>query len=147
MKMKERRKNGEGSWGKKNIKGNEYLRFTKSYGGNRKEFYGETVEEVNKKRHLYEQKHHFTTPEEYSNLSLEEVIHIWLYTVKKNDLSATSFDRMEATYLDMIKGSDLGCLPISQITFHDIAEFLFDKAKHYFKSSIDKLRNLFKTSI
>lgn len=49
--MKNKRQNGEGTWGEKNIKGQIYKYFRNSEG---KYFYGRTIKEIKKNRNLYE---------------------------------------------------------------------------------------------
>lgn len=57
-----RRLNGEGTYGKRTIKGVEYRYFSKYYDGVRKTFYGKTVAEVNEKKEKFEKSLNKLTP-------------------------------------------------------------------------------------
>ena len=81
-----KRRNGEGTWGKKTIKGTEYRYFRNTSG---KYFYGKTEKEIKLKIKQYESSQ--------SNLSSDksyfvDFIKDWLFNVKKNQIKPRTFD-------------------------------------------------------
>lgn len=66
----------------------------------------------------------------------------WLETVKRPSLKASSFDRLEATYLRQIKDSQVGRCQLGNITSMDVQELINEKSKTLSYSSLKKIYEL-----
>ena len=69
-------------------------------------------------------------------------IESWLENVKKPSLKASSYDRLERTYLTQIKHSQVGRCQLGNITAKDIQRLLNDKSQTLSYSSIKKIYEL-----
>lgn len=74
----------------------------------------------------------------FVNAYIEE----WLKNVKKPSLKASSYDRLESTYLTQIKYSQVGRCQLGNITAMDIQRLLNEKSQTLSYSSIKKIYEL-----
>lgn len=88
--MAKKRKNGEGTWGKKTIKGIEYEFFRDANG---KYFYGKTIKDVKKKIKDYTSTP--STDKEIQKQSFGEYVTNWLNDVKRPEIKRHTFDGYE----------------------------------------------------
>ena len=103
-----KRKNGEGSWGTKTIKGVKYKYYTKQYDGfdAPKYFYGKTETEVNEKRIAFEENlesKRILASRSKSNIVFGQYIESWLKEVKEREVSQGTFDGYERVVKVRIK--------------------------------------------
>ena len=93
--MARKRKNGEGSWGKKNFKGVPYFYYRDSNGNYT---YAKSEKEVKEKLKKKEEQEHLIKSS--NKLTLGEYITSWLYNKKFKEsgltLESTTFDGYEA---------------------------------------------------
>ena len=148
-----KRANGEGSWGKKNINGNEYYVFTKTYGGVRKPFYGKTKTEAKQKAEKYELKNKLASTKDIQKMSFYSYCHNWLFdwrkTERKKEIKRKTFDYYDYIIEQHISGSKLGNMQIKYINSCDrntierhINEYLDLCCQKYAKSTIDGIYTL-----
>ena len=87
-----KRKNGEGTWGTKIIKGTEYKYFRNSDG---KYFYGKTEKEVKEKVKKYNKDNsHLSSNKSYFTDFMRE----WLFNIKRKQIKQRTFDNYEIYY-------------------------------------------------
>ena len=98
-----RRRNGEGSWGKKRIKGVEYKYYRNQYNGMDKYFYGKTEKEIKAKIKAFEDAQLPIIPKEINKLTFGEYLSNWLENIKQPSLKRRTFD----CYEDIIKAQIL----------------------------------------
>ena len=80
-----KRRNGEGTWGLKTIKGVEYKYFRNSNG---KYFYGKTEKEIRQKIKKYESAQSLSSDKSF----FVDFIKDWLFNVKRNQIKPRTFD-------------------------------------------------------
>lgn len=126
QKQKTRKANGEGSvyqlasgrWTGKLQRGKK-----PDGKANRKTFSGNTEAEVRRKIRAYIKELDRYSPENISNMSVQEYVENWLYNVKFYELKPKSFDRLE----DTVKGyviPHLGYLQLANVQMEDIRAML-----------------------
>lgn len=102
-----KRKNGEGSWGKKTINGIEYKRFTIKYDflDKPKDFYGKTEKEINEKRKKFEQqqKNYGNLKKDYGKQTLGNYLENYLKTELKRTLTPNGYDSYETIIRTQVK--------------------------------------------
>lgn len=103
-----KRKNGEGSWGSKIIKGVKYKYYTKQYEGfdSPKYFYGKTESEVNQKKLDFEkniENERMLSGNSKSTTTFGEYIEAWLKHEKRRGLSPGTYDGYERAIKVRIK--------------------------------------------
>lgn len=87
--MSRKRRNGEGSWGTKTIKGVTYKYYRDSNG---KYFYGKTEKEINEKRKKYDQT-------KINNTStFKEYLYWYINTIHKNTVERTTYELYMRNY-------------------------------------------------
>ena len=133
-----KRSNGEGSWGKKEINGVKYFRFRKIYNGERKEFYGKTQKEVRDKINDYEKSFIAKQSIKPKQITLEEYMTNWLYTVRINEIGDNTFTSNLKDFNGKIKGTFLGKSIIFTIKAIVIQEFLNDMSQRYARSTVKR---------
>ena len=94
-----RRKNGEGSWGEKLIKGVKYKYYRTQYNGKDKYFYGKTEKEIKAKITAFEEGLVFITPTEVKKTTFGDYIMNWLKNIKQTEIKRRTYDGYE----DVIK--------------------------------------------
>ncbi len=133
-----KRKNGEGSYGTKLIKGVTYHYYRDSSG---KYIYAKTASELKEKKKANENKAKLNFKANKASVYSELVLE-WLKT-KKRSLSPRVYDDYEKTINRYIvnngSGYDIGNLQIRSLTPENFSQFFDALAQKYSKSSIDKV--------
>lgn len=131
-----KRKNGDGTWGVKNIKGTQYKFYRNSNG---KYFYGKTEKEIKEKIKNYNplKEIHKDIKKEYFG----DYVMNWLLQIKGATIKRHTVDGYE----DCIKGqlinntyTNLSNKQVGAITVDDFIEYYAELAKHYSRSTIKK---------
>ena len=136
-----KRKNGEGTWGKKKIKGYDYI-FYRDIDG--KYTYGKTQKDVKEK--LAKQAERF---ELTNKTTFGEYILNWLES-KRTIIEPTTYDCYETMINSLIinfKGYDISTLQMQQINQNEFQEYLNALAKKYARSTISKIWVIIKECI
>lgn len=110
-----RRKSGEGSWGKKTIKGIEYEYFKKSYNGEIKYFYGKSHKEIKDKVKAYEKTIGLNSDASIRLMTFYEYATKWLKEEKKDEIAHKTYDSYEHFIEKFLKDSDIGEMQIKKI--------------------------------
>lgn len=131
-----KRKDGEGSWGIKTIKGITYKRFRSPEG---KDFYGKTEKEVKQK--YKEWKKQYADKNIRKELkTVNDVADDWLDSMKKH-IKSTTYDGYEYFVDGVLKrknGYDLGNMQIQQVSEVQVQKYIDYLADNIAKSSIKK---------
>lgn len=134
-----KRKNGEGSWGWKTIKGIKYRYYRNSDG---KYFYGKTEKEVKAKIKKYESDHIKVT----EKTPFADYMKDWLYNVKQSQIKRRTFDGYEEYYNNLIKNYDnkysLADIPMSKLTTQNVTDYYKSLSKEYSLATIKKINTL-----
>lgn len=129
-----KRKNGEGSWGKKKIKGVEYRYFRNTNG---KYFYGKTEKEIKEKVKKYEKENTVST----SKLLLSDFMKDWLYNTKQHQVKRRTFDSYEQYYNMLIinyKDYIISDVQLCSLTTEILTKYFNSLADKYSLSTIKK---------
>lgn len=133
-----KRKNGEGSWGKKTIKGVVYKYYRNPDG---KYFYGKTEKDIKAKIKKFEEDHikvNDKTP-------VCDYMKDWLYNVKQTQVKRRTFDGYEEYFNNFIlnyDGYSLADISISKITDENVSRFYDSLSKNYALSTIKKINTI-----
>lgn len=136
-----KRKNGEGSYGSKIIKGVEYKYFRDADG---KYTYGKTPKELREK---LDKKVALKKEKDNSNVKtnntyiFSDYCFLWLKSVK-NDITDGTYDDYESIIKCRVKNFtdyDIGNKQIKSLTEIMLSDYLFALAKKYSRGSIDKV--------
>lgn len=138
-----RRANGEGSWGKKTIRGIDYIRFRKQYNGVYKEFYGKTKREVQNKIKEYEKQQHISSSNEILKKSIKSYLYDWLKNVRIHEISDGTFTTDYKTYNAYIKNSDFARNQIANITTRSMQDYVNSLSLKYARSTFKKIYILY----
>lgn len=134
-----KRKNGEGTWGIKTIKGAEYKYFRNSNG---KYFYGKTEKEVKEKVKKYNKDNsHLSSNKSYFTDFMRE----WLFNIKRNQIKQRTFDNYEIYYNMFITNYTDYTISDVQLCSLDskvLTKYFNSLAKNYSMSSIKKAQTL-----
>lgn len=134
-----KRKNGEGTWGIKTIKGTEYKYFRNSNG---KYFYGKTEKEVKEKVKKYNKDNsHLSSNKSYFTDFMRE----WLFNIKRNQIKQRTFDNYEIYYNMFITNYTDYTISDVQLCSLDskvLTKYFNSLAKNYSMSSIKKAQTL-----
>ena len=137
-----KRRNGEGSWGKKKVGNNNYVYFRDSDGGYT---YGKTQKEVNEKRALKEQNK-FTLSDK---TTFGEYISQWL-SKRQPLLESQTYDCYETminSELLNFKPYDLANVQLHNLTSEKLQQYLNALSKKYSRATIEKMWVLIKKCI
>lgn len=137
--MKERRKNGEGSWGTKIINGFEYQYYRDK---NRHYFYGKTVKEINEKRKKFEKKNKLSADDkDIRKQEFGDYVKAWLLEKKKLSVKRNTTDGYE----DCITGQLLNCkwdnlarIQVGDLQTSDLINYYSSLSQHYSRGTIKK---------
>nr|WP_297936926.1 site-specific integrase [uncultured Lachnoclostridium sp.] len=131
-----KRKNGEGTWGTKTIKGNTYKFYRNPEG---KYFYGKTEKEINEKRKKYNPLKE--TNKDVKKEYFGDYILNWLLNVKGTEIKRHTLDGYE----DCIKGQiinytdyNLSDIQVGALTTEHLIKYYVSLANNYARSSIKK---------
>lgn len=137
--MAGKRKNGEGSWSKKTVKGIEYQRYRKLYNGTYKEFYGRTVKEVKEKIQEFESRNMYIKKTEVRKQTFGEYLENWFKNVRVYEVESSTYLRNEQTINYHIKNSSLYNAQMVNIDF-ELCQSLINKlSEKYSRSTISKV--------
>ena len=137
--MAGKRKNGEGSWSKKTVKGIEYQRYRKLYNGTYKEFYGRTVKEVKEKIQEFESRNMYIKKTEVQKQTFGEYLENWFKNVRVYEVESSTYLRNEQTINYHIKDSSLYNAQMVNIDF-ELCQSLINKlSEKYSRSTISKV--------
>ena len=132
-----KRKNGEGTWGKKNIKGTTYVFYRDS---NQKYTYGKTEKEVKekikKKSEKQKQLEHID-----NKTTFGEYIQNWLLT-KKSSIEDSTYDCYETMIQSQIikfRDFDLGNVQLQNLSSNIFQKYLDALATKYSRATIHKI--------
>ena len=131
-----KRKNGEGTWGTKTIKGNTY-KFYRDPDG--KYFYGKTEKEINEKRKKYNPLKNVN--KDVKKKYFGDYILEWLLNVKNTEIKRHTTDGYENCIngqLIKYKYSDLANKQVGAITTEDFIKYYVSLSEHYSRSTIIK---------
>lgn len=138
-----KRKNGEGSWGVKKIKGVEYKYFRKQYEGmnNPKYFYGKTEKEIKSKIKEFENQYEILTPVENEKTTFGEYVLNWLNNVKRLEIKRRTFDGYEDSVKNQILNYhkyDIAGKQMGSINQDMFQEYYNSLSKKYSRAAIQK---------
>jgi integrase len=136
-----RRKNGEGSWGTKKIKGVIYKYYRKTYGDIDKYFYGKTEKEIKDKVKIFEEGQSFIVPKDINKQVFGDYILNWLNNNKRPAIKRRTYDSYEDIINVQIinyKGYDLSSKQIAILDDDIFQKYYNDMANKYSRATIRK---------
>lgn len=136
-----KRRNGEGTWGAKTIKGTTYKFYRDSNG---KYFYGKTQKEINQKRKVYEEQQQARIMD--STALFGDYVMTYLEN-KKMEIESTTYDGYENVIKNMLKPYTIANCTMSAITEDNMRNFIEELVQKYAKGSIDKLFRIIKPAL
>lgn len=137
--MAGKRKNGEGSWSKKTVKGIEYHRYRKLYNGTYKEFYGRTVKEVKEKIQEFESRNMYIKKNDIRKQTFGEYLENWFKNIRVYEVESSTYLRNEQTINYHIKDSSLYNAQMVNVDF-ELCQSLINKlSEKYSRSTISKV--------
>jgi integrase len=144
--MARKRRNGEGSWGKKTIKGVVYHYYRDAEGHYT---YGKEEKEVKAKLKAKEDKKH--TIKVDNRLTLGEYIKNWLYNKKFKEtgltLESTTFDGYEASLKIRFFKHKIANMQLAAIDKNALVNYLKDLSTTYSRGSIQKTWQVIKMAL
>lgn len=144
--MARKRKNGEGSWGKKNFKGVPYYYFRDTDGNYT---YAKSEKEVKEKlKKKKEQEHHINVS---NKLTLGEYMEGWLYNKKFKELGitleASTFDGYEASLKRRLFDYDISNRQVTALDKNSLVKYLKELSTKYSRGSIQKTWQVLKMAL
>lgn len=135
-----KRKNGEGTWGTKTIKGNKY-QFYRNVNG--KYFYGKTIKEIKEKIKQYEEKESTNIPEEkdIKKMCFGDYILTWLKDKKNLSIKENTIIGYENCIMGQIikyEAFNLNGIQVGTLTTDILQNYYNSLTNHYTKSTIKK---------
>lgn len=132
-------------------KGNSYYRIVRVVGHNsdgtpiRKQFYGKGKQDAIEKANNFINKFKNGLSLDFQEVTINDLIHKWLFQIKLNEVKPSSFQSYEGTYRNYIKESELAQLKVYNVKSIQIQEYYnrLGKTKSY--SQIKKLNKLLKS--
>ena len=122
------------------VNGSEYYRVTAVIGRDsngkliRKQFYGKNKKDAEDKRNEYLNGIKSGLKIDSQNITLGELMHLWLFEVIKLKIKASSFEKYEGLYRNYIKDSAIGIFKISDLKSIQIQKY-YNKLHENNKSS------------
>lgn len=132
------------------INGKKYYRITKTIGHMadgkpiRKPFYGNGKKDAIKKADDYINKLNSGMSLDFETVTIDMLIHKWLFQVKINEVKPSSFLSYEGVYRNYIKNSDIAYLKVYNTKSLYIQEYYNKLGKNKTYSQIQKLNKLLK---
>ncbi len=132
------------------INGKKYYRITKTIGHMvdgkpiRKTFYGNGKKDAIKKADDYINKLNSGMSLDFETVTIDMLIHKWLFQVKINEVKPSSFLSYEGIYRNYIKNSDIAYLKVYNTKSLHIQEYYNKLGKNKTYSQIQKLNKLLK---
>lgn len=137
------RKNGEGSYSTVLVKGVEYQRFRYPDG---KQIYARTMKELKAKKDKYENEPANNTLREAVDLTLCDVMRLWLNN-RKSKIELTTYDSYYSIIDNHFVNHKLGNYQVSSITPDMITKFLATQSDKYSLVTISLMRYIIKASL
>ena len=142
-----RRKNGEGSYGEKTIKGVVY----KYYCAPDKAWtvYAKTASELERKKKERESKQNIPARAGIKALTVSDLCQMWLLS-RKGEISEGTYDNYEDILTAMVikfQDYDIGNKQVNSLTANMMESYLSALARGYAKNSIDRVWMIIKQSI
>lgn len=139
-----KRKNGEGSWGKRTINGVKYI-YYKDPGSNGKFYYGKTQKEVEEKRKTK------TLPKVTQRMTFGEYITTWLYGTKYSEvgftIQPTTFDKYEDALDVRFFKYPIANAQLASLNHKQIINYLKALSQKYRRGSIQKTWMILKMAL
>ena len=138
-----KRKAGEGSWGKKTIKGVTYKYYRKQYDNmsNPKYFYGKTEKEIKDKIKAFEEGRQSNIPDDIKKQTFGDYIINWLQNVKQSEIKRRTYDGYEDVINSQLinyKDYDIAGKQMGSLDSDIFQKYYNSLAKKYSKASIRK---------
>lgn len=132
------------------INGQKYYRVTRTIGHKadgapiKKQFYGTGINEANQKadEYMYQLKNGLSL--DYQNITTGELMHKWLFEIKRNEVKPSSFQSYEGTYRNYIKDSDIAQLKVYETKSLHIQSYYNELGKTKTYPQIKKINKLLK---
>ncbi len=132
------------------VNGKSYYKVTKTVGHKadgtaiKKVFYGSGVKEANEKADEYMNKLKNGMSLDFETVTVDDLMHKWLFQIKKNEVKPSSFQSYEGTYRNYIKDSDIANIKVYNTKSLQIQEYYNKLGKTKTYSQIKKLNKLLK---
>lgn len=132
------------------INGVQYYKVTRTIGHKangrpiKKSFYGDGEKDANNKADAYMNKIETGMSLDFENVTINELMHKWLFQIKINEIKPSSFVSYEGTYRNYIKESDIANLKVHNTRSIHIQEYYNKLGKTKTYSQIKKLNKLLK---
>ena len=135
------------------VNGKDYYRVTRTVGKKadgtaiRKTFYGTGINEANEKADEYINNINNGLVNNYENITLNELMHIWIFDFLHNSskIKPSTFQRYEGLYRNYIKNSNIAGLKINNIKTLQIQQYYNELSKTHSYSQIKYLNSFLKT--
>lgn len=135
------------------VNGKEYYRVTRTVGKKadgtaiRKTFYGTGINEANEKADEYINNIKNGLVNNYENITLNELMHIWIFDFLHNSskIKPSTFQRYEGLYRNYIKESNISGLKVINIKTVQIQQYYNELSKTRSYSQIKYLNSFLKT--
>ena len=133
------------------VNGKGYYKITKTIGHKadgtaiKKQFYGEGIKEATEKANEYIQKIKNGMSLDYQNVTINELIHKWLFQIKLNEVKPSTFQSYEGIYRNYIKESEIAGIEVHNVKSIHIQEYYNKLGKNKSYSQIKKLHKLLKS--
>ena len=135
------------------VNGKEYFRVTRTVGKKadgtaiRKTFYGTGINEANEKADEYINNIKNGLVNNYENITLNELMHIWIFDFLHNSskIKPSTFQRYEGLYRNYIKESNISGLKVINIKTVQVQQYYNELSKTRSYSQIKYLNSFLKT--
>ncbi len=134
------------------VNGNKYYRVTRTIGYKstgipiKKVFYGKGINEANEKANDYMNKLKNGLVQNFDKLTIDEIMHYWIYEYLPSQIKPSTYDRYEGIYRNYVQTSPLSQVKIDKINVIKIQNYyneLEENGKTY--SQIYSLNKVLKT--
>lgn len=131
--------------------GKNYYRVTKVVGHKadgtpiRKEFYGSGINEANEKADEYMNKIENGLNLDFQTVTINDLLHKWLFQIKLNEVKPASFQSYEGIYRNYISNSEIAGLKVFSTKSIQIQNYYNKLGKTKTYSQIKKLNKLLKS--
>ena len=134
-----------------NINGNKYYKITRTIAHKsdgtpiKKQFYGKGINEANSKADEFMKNLDNGLNINFQEVTIDSLMHQWLFQIKLNELKPSSFQSYESTYRNLVKNSEIASVKIYKTKAIQIQTFYnnLGKTKTYYQ--IKKLHKLLKS--
>lgn len=123
--------------------GTEYYRLHRKINGKYEDFYGTNKSEAEEKFFIRKKEVEEGLLQS-KDISIEDLMHSWLFQIKKNELKPSSFQSYEGTFRNYVKNSDIADIKVFNTKSIQIQEYYNKLGKTKSYSQIKKLHKLLK---